>query len=390
MQTLSPHHESDHSLQYSLRSNEMIANLQFPKEFKRSWLSRYDPRFVAILLGTFVFQASLLWFLVSWIERHPQGLDSRTIQQRYAHLLLEHSGENDFFAKYSKKQETYFYDLAEMTDISSAEIATSAEIMRGRGKQAGLRDGSNRGISSLSGGGTLRASEAWGNGALSGSGTKGSSQGVATMGVLAYLTNDSHGAGKEITDVLGYQAAGNGNLDGALLASGYGTYGRGGGLAAGSGASAGKFSGFNGIKPVVTEEDIEASLTPLERASLKTIAKNTELEASQQALLAQKAHKAVARKPEQVTRVVMQHNRAIQDCYKQALKHQPDLKGKIVVRFFVAPDGKVANVELISSTVDYEPMIYCILTRIRHWNDFGECDISLGTVGYRQTYVFGY
>lgn len=390
MQTLSPHEEFDRSLQYSLQSNEMIANLRFPKEFKRSWVSRYDPRFVAILLGTFVFQASLLWFLVSWVERHPQGLDYSTIQHRYAHLLLEHSGESDFFAKFSKKQETYFYDLTEMIDISSAEIATSAEIMRAGGKQAGFRERSNRGISSVPGSGTLSASEAYGNGAYSRSGTKGSSQGVAAMGILAYLTNDPQASGKEIRDVLGYQAAGNGSIDGTLLALGYGAYGRGGELAAGSGASAGKVSGFKGIKPVVTEEDIEASLTPLDRASLKTIAKNTELEASQEALLAQKAHKAVARNPEQVTYVVMQHNRAIQDCYKQALKHQPDLKGKVVVRFFVAPDGKVTNVELISSTVDYEPMIHCILNRIRHWNDFGECDISLGTVGYRQTYVFGY
>ncbi|MDZ7331311.1 MAG: AgmX/PglI C-terminal domain-containing protein [candidate division KSB1 bacterium] len=368
----------------------MIANLRFPKEFKRSWLSRYDPRFVAILLGTFVFQASLLWFLVSWVERHPQGLDSRTIQQRYAHLLLEQSGESDFFAKFSKKQETYFYAFSERNDRSFAEIATSAEIMRSGGKQAGFREGSNRGISSVPGGRTLRASEAWGNGAFSGSGSNEPSPGVAAMGILAYLTNDPQGTGKEIRDVLSYQAAGNGSVDGTLLASGYGIYGRGGELAAGSGASAGKTSGFKGIKTVVPEEDIEASLTPLDRASLKTIAKNTELEASQEALLAQKAHKAVARKPDQVTRVVMEHNRAIQDCYKQALKHQPDLKGKVVVRFFVAPDGKVTNVELISSTVDYEPMIHCILNRIRHWNDFGECDISLGTVGYRQTYVFGY
>ena len=100
--------------------------------------------------------------------------------------------------------------------------------------------------------------------------------------------------------------------------------------------------------------------------------------------------KASARKAEQVTRIVLNHNRSIQDCYKQALKRKSDLKGKVVVRFSVTPAGIVEQVDVISSTIDYDPMISCIVNRIRRWNDFGESDISLGTVSYRQTYVFGY
>ena len=62
----------------------------------------------------------------------------------------------------------------------------------------------------------------------------------------------------------------------------------------------------------------------------------------------------------------------------------------MVVRFSVTPEGRVDLVEVINSTIDYEPIIDCIVSRIRRWNDFGESDISLGTVSYRQTYVFGY
>jgi len=161
----------------------------------------------------------------------------------------------------------------------------------------------------------------------------------------------------------------------------------GSGTAGGSGSS---FSGLKGAKSQVSRDEARSSLTPLQKVNYSTIAKNTELEEFSASVLNKTGKKAMARNADQVTRVVLAHNRAIQDCFKQALKKQPELKGKIVVRFSVKPDGSVDLVEIIQTTINYDPMLRCVVNRIRRWNDFGEGDPSLGTVSYRQTYVFGY
>jgi hypothetical protein len=207
----------------------------------------------------------------------------------------------------------------------------------------------------------------------------------------AYLSDDRVGSNENLNEIF-TQADGNTRyLEGSLanvkftnLKQGNET---GGSEAERSGAA---LRGLKGSKSIVSKQEVQASLSPLEKASYLTVAKNTEIEESSLSVLNKTGSKAVARKAEQVTRVVLDHNRAIQDCYKQALKKQPDLKGKVVVRFSVTPEGRVDLVEVINSTIDYEPIIDCIVSRIRRWNDFGESDISLGTVSYRQTYVFGY
>ncbi len=389
MQLFSSHDNFDRLLEQKLSSNSIVAGLQFPKEFKRGWLSRYEPRFVAILLGTFVLQVSLLWYLVARIERQPNESDFRTIQQRYAHLLMERQGEMDFISKISKKQETFFYTISETNEFLSNSKAISASETRSASELSGRPDGSDRAVSSEAGRWVSGASQGSGKGSSGRSEVNAVSPGGSAIGILAYVSDAPHSPSAELRDVLGFHGAGNGGDVGSLGSANYSRFVSAAGQGTGSGNGSGTISGLRGPKTVIIDQD-GVALAPLDRAGIKTIAKNTELETSQELLLKQKAHKAIARKPEQITQVVMQHNRSIQDCYKQALRHQPGLKGKVVVRFFVAPDGTVENVELISSTIDYEPMIQCILYRIRRWNDFGECDISLGTVGYRQTYVFGY
>ncbi len=378
----------DRLAEAQLKSDPRMENLPFPKEFKRTLLGRYDPRFMGILLATFVLLVSLTWLMATHLVRQSSELDYSSLQQRYAHLLLDHSGEAEFFNKISKKQDTYLYDVVETKETSFYSIETSSQAIGRSGGLNGTRGRSNREGSGINTSGVINGSAQRGNGSANQTGSGGAAQRIAGIGILSYISDDPHGSSGEVRDVLAYHGGGNGSLEDALALANYGHVGAGGGQGALS-AIAGP-GHIKGAKVVISDQEIFGSLTPLDKASFKTVTKNTELEATQQSLLAQKANKAAARKPEHVTRVVMQHNRAIQDCYKQALRQQPDLKGKVVVRFFVSPDGKVEQVELISSTIDYEPMIQCILNRIRRWNDFGECDLSLGTVGYRQTYVFGY
>ena len=95
------------------------------------------------------------------------------------------------------------------------------------------------------------------------------------------------------------------------------------------------------------------------------------------------------RSAKDVIRVVRSHTRSLQDCYKQVLKNNPSLKGKIVVRFEIDQNGVVINSSLVSSTINNPRMENCILMRVKHWRDFSSCDPSFGNITYRQKFSFG-
>ena len=58
------------------------------------------------------------------------------------------------------------------------------------------------------------------------------------------------------------------------------------------------------------------------------------------------------RNPDDITVIVNRHKASVQTCYQRELKRNPDLKGKLVVRFTISPQGKVTNVQLLSSTLN--------------------------------------
>jgi len=97
-----------------------------------------------------------------------------------------------------------------------------------------------------------------------------------------------------------------------------------------------------------------------------------------------------SRDPKVLKEIVMAHNPAIQDCYRAQLKMNPQLKGKVEVRFKISPPGYVTEVSILSSTIDLPELQRCILSKIARWKDFGRVDSSFGEVSLRQTYVFGY
>ncbi|NLP09355.1 energy transducer TonB [bacterium] len=99
---------------------------------------------------------------------------------------------------------------------------------------------------------------------------------------------------------------------------------------------------------------------------------------------------AGARNVNEVSAVVYSHSQAIQYCYERELKRNPELKGKVVVRFTILPNGTVTNATILSSTLDNENVERCILSRVSRWDDFGTIDERLGNAVFRQVYTFGF
>ncbi|AGC43535.1 hypothetical protein MYSTI_02208 [Myxococcus stipitatus DSM 14675] len=68
-----------------------------------------------------------------------------------------------------------------------------------------------------------------------------------------------------------------------------------------------------------------------------------------------------------LARYVRARKGAIQSCYEKELKRNPNLKGKVVVRFSILPSGRVGDFEIDENTLGSEAVASCIRAAIRGW-----------------------
>jgi TonB family protein len=80
--------------------------------------------------------------------------------------------------------------------------------------------------------------------------------------------------------------------------------------------------------------------------------------------------------------MVFDHNKgAIYSVYNRALRRDPDLQGKVVLRLTIAPSGKVTHCELVSSELHDPALGQKIAQRVKLF-DFGAKDVSEVTLTY--------
>lgn len=81
-------------------------------------------------------------------------------------------------------------------------------------------------------------------------------------------------------------------------------------------------------------------------------------------------------------RAVVERNiRGVKACYEKALTQQPDLQGKVVVKFTIGPEGKITEFSIEESTMGNKEVEGCILSRLRRW-EFPKPDQGPVTVSY--------
>ncbi|MEJ2627710.1 MAG: AgmX/PglI C-terminal domain-containing protein [bacterium] len=96
------------------------------------------------------------------------------------------------------------------------------------------------------------------------------------------------------------------------------------------------------------------------------------------------------RNAQDIQQVLLSHNQVIKYCYERELRRYPSLKGKVVVRITINPQGEVVDATILSSSLNNERVERCIVARISHWKDFKSVNPQAGNVTFRQTYIFGY
>lgn len=390
------------------------ARLPFPKEFNRKLWHSVDRRFFIVLFVILLLEPSLILYL---LVHNPPRTDEQYVaklQSKYVDLFLQNfvvetpspGGPKNELLMYAKE---YADDLAGEAFGTTPAPAFSAPAP-GQGTpetstgSREAREARRRSTATARG----RAREAL-------------TENVGRIGVLGIITGGGSGlvSAAPVEQILNFSALNAADLEQKLSEVSALRVPRAGtdyfGPAVGS-SLGGSFKGesvmlaqrqVRGRRETnsgVNAEDLVGALAP---TTEKKVVANRSFEkvAEVPSLIETKARNVGAgigglrqrpeaeqasRDPQVLKEIVLAHNPAIQDCYRVQLKRNPQLKGKVEVRFKITYQGYVSEVSIVSTTIDASELHGCILTKIARWRDFGRVDPAVGDVTLRQTYVFGY
>ncbi len=357
-------------------------NAHFPKEYERNFSETLDKRFLLIWMITFVVHFSIaLYFAINPPVTSFERSDIDRIQKQFATLVLEKEIE-----KAAVEPET-----SPLENLTSEKTSTYA-----KGQSKG-KSGSRSGSGTAQGGNISLASstdspDIW---STSGTGKRLSSREqiskeVSSKGLLGLLTGScSNTKGEEISDVLGEAAGSQGDLDKALgnleglKKSGKSSNGSAGNQGDGRLTRKGtRATESGGIDELIAGKG-KVKSTEIQRTGNIVVEQVSEI-------ADERGIKSESRNSDKVSEVINRHNSSIQYCYQRELKQNPDLKGKLVVRFTITTEGKVGDVKVLSSTLNSPGIERCVISRIKRWDDFGAIDPSKGEATFRQVYTFGY
>ncbi len=358
------------------RENETVW-AAFPKEFEKSLADVLDRRFTIILILTILLDCLSIAYFMATASRQmsEEGADhfrkiAAELERRQAEL----------------EREAKFVD-APLPPELPPENSTRARSSAGAGRRvtsvSGTResdspeDNENSYAHSVSPGSRSRENI---------------STAASRAGILGLLTNNnSEATGRKAKDVLEQNNAQMANLDEALanadpLRHGSAEPSRNGG----SGGEAREIRGGRSTNI----GGIDAHVRGLDKGKAQDVQRSGALEVGMAEPLIEEPTddgKATgSRDRDAVAAVVTRHNSAIQFCYQKEVRRTPNLKGKLVIRFVIAPQGNIASVNIISSTLNNPAVESCILERIKRWDDFGAIDPAKGNTTFRQVYTFGY
>lgn len=88
-----------------------------------------------------------------------------------------------------------------------------------------------------------------------------------------------------------------------------------------------------------------------------------------------------SRTDEEIQLVFDRNKSALYSIYQRALRQNPTLKGKIVLKITIAPSGKVLNATVLSSDLGDKSLEFKIATRVKLFN-FGAKDVAEITISY--------
>ena len=373
---------------------------KFPKEFKKNFFNSIDYRFLIILIFSFVINIiTVLYFEnISSIE-----IDSKMItkiQKQYAHLLLDSSKQSPI-TQQARILSDFDQDTQVITGLAqwvenfdlnifdSINNLPPSEETGNLAEEKRIPSYSKEELDELR---KLNAEKRF-------SARSELEREVGSVGLLGIISSKGRNSDYEyIQDLIVYASKNSDHLStvlSKLKAIEIPRYGSREYLRKLEGIPGyEKFANFRGERksPDKQINNLVKNMEPLNKAKTETIARNVqyeEVKSSYLSKLPQSNAVKIKRSPKDVIRVVRSHMKTLQDCYRQELKNDPGLKGRIIVRFVINPDGVVTQSAMVSSTLNSPRMENCILMRVKRWRNFPSCDPSFGNMTYRQKFAFG-
>jgi len=88
-----------------------------------------------------------------------------------------------------------------------------------------------------------------------------------------------------------------------------------------------------------------------------------------------------ARSIEEIKLIFDKNKSAIYALYNRALREDPTLQGKVILKLTIAPSGKVTGCEVVSSELRVPDLERKLVARVRLF-DFGEKNVGVMVVTY--------
>ncbi len=355
------------------------------RKFQKSFFEGWDRQFITILLLSIFIEAIVVFIMT----RHPVDVYSEReisrIQEQYVNFVLnEDVKKEEITSKIGIASEMGEEKVGKEADAEEAEIEK-----KGTGKEevekTGDKTDGNGGRRSTEGREAARVAAAEAR-RIS---REQISQEVSNKGLLRLLTGTGSATqGEAVSGFFTDNGSGGGvsdDLDRVLSsAGGLKTQGVSG---LGEGGGAGQVARGTRSDKKASIDDL---VSDLGSAGSGQLSRSGELVVETPSEVGGMGRKSIYRSPDAIHEVLLSHVPAVRYCYERELKRNPDLKGKIVVKITVAPNGSVKEAEIVSSTLNSQRVERCILARIRLWKDFQTIDPKEGDVTFRQVYTFGY
>jgi len=362
------------------RENETVW-ATFPKEFEKSPADVLDRRFTIILLMTILLDCLSIAYFMATASRQMSEEGADHFRKIAAALERNQAG---------LEREAKFVDaplLQELPPEPGTNNSTRARSSAGAGRRVASAGGTRKS------GGAEDNENSYARSASSGSRSRENiSTAASRAGILGLLTgNNSEATGRTAKDVLDKNNAQMANLDAALANAG--PLRRGSAEPGRDDVSSGEAREIRGGRST-NAGGIDAHVRGLDKGKARDVQRSGGLEVGMaEPLIEEPAEDGKAtgsRDRDAVAAVVTRHNSAIQFCYQKEVRRNPNLKGKLVVRFVITPQGSIAGVNIISSTLNNPAIESCIIERLKRWDDFGAIDPAKGNTTFRQVYTFGY
>jgi len=335
--------------------------IKLPNELKGGFGKDFDLKlFIFVILFTFIY-GSGVYYLSTIPIPEPTAEDIARLQEKFARLVLKEEPKKK---EKKKKSEAAAQAKAEKKE---KKVEKAEERLKEKKEKSAEERAAERKAAASERKATREAAAAK----------------VANVGALAMiggLSDDDDDDGEVVEDLLGSGGVQTSDLGSALSSLD--------GVRRGGSGDVGRRRGRRG-EGAKGGGGVEDLLSGVGGAKSSSLARKGGVKMSRvsRKAISGKASKSANRSSSAINKVVKAKTGAVSYCLKRAQKQNPNLSGKVTVKFTIAAKGNVSSARVTSSSVGSKSLEQCIVKNIKRWK-FKPIQESEGSITVTYPFVF--